>query len=126
MRPAPAREAGRGLEPFPRQALVGDASATMSYYSDIFEVTPWKTLAYWFQVYASLPNTHGPPVTAYLQTSDAMEGPWRELVAGGIEGSAPQATVGTVSSPSRYFRVRVDIVALETTAVAFRVVARGT
>ena len=124
MGPAPTREAGRAFEPFPRQTLVGDSSATMSYLSDIYEVTPWKTLTYWFQVYASLPNTHGPPVTAYLETSDALEGPWRELVAGGIDGSAPQVTVGAVSGLSRYFQVRMDIQALETTAVAFRVVAR--
>ncbi len=127
----PGGGAPGAFDPFPRQTLVGSTSVppTAVYYSPVFDAAGWKSLAYWFQVYQSLP----PPVTgltvatAYIQTSSDLLSPvWEEMVSGGIDvdiGSPPQT--GAVDDPSAFVRVAVELLlANQVATVAFRMVGR--
>ena len=114
---------GIALEPFPRQTLVGNATGVTSYPSVIYDSTRWKSIAWWFECYGSLPGTSGPPLTAYLETSESLNGPWPELMS--QTASAKERYTGAVSNPGSRVRVRIDIQALEVSSVAFRIVARS-
>jgi len=113
---------GVALEPFPRQALVGNPGGALSYYSEIYDSTHWKSIAWWFECYGSLPGLSGPPLTAYVETAEFTNGPWTELES--QTASAGQQFSGVLTDPGSLVRVRIAIQASEISSVAFRFVAR--
>ncbi len=118
---------GRAFEPFPRQVLVGKATGVATYYSEVFDVRPWKTLAWWFEVYASLPAVVTGPVRAYLQTTNQLGSHgWRELIPGGEAPTIGTPAEGVVSEIGALLRVQADVAQGETACLAFRVVGRTT
>lgn len=123
--PAPTmRGGGIALEPFPRQVLVGNSGGPVVYLGPIYDATHWKSIAWWFEVYAGLLGTPGSPATAYLNTSESMDGPWRELIPGGEPGDIGVIDAGAVMYPARYVRAAISIRSGETAVVALRIVAR--
>jgi len=115
-------QAGLALEPFPRQTLVGIPGSTASYLSPLYDSTHWKSVAWWFECYGSLPGLTGPPLTAYIETSESMDGPWVQLDS--QTASAVQQFSGDVSDPGSLLRIRIAIQASEVSSVGFRIVAR--
>jgi hypothetical protein len=115
---------GIALEPFPRQVLVGNSVGPVVYLGPIYDATHWKSIAWWFEVYAGLLGTAGAPATAYLDTSENMDGPWTELIPGGEAGAIGVIDAGSVMNPSRYVRAAISARAGDTVAVALRLVAR--
>ena len=95
---------------------------TTSYLSAIYDSTQWKSIAWWFEVYGSVPGLTGPPLTAYIETSESENGPWHELLS--RSASAPARYTGSVSDPGSLVQVRIDIQELEISSVAFRIIAR--
>ncbi len=116
---------GKAFEPFPRQVLVGKASGTASYYSEIFDSRDWATVTWWLEVYASLPATVTNPVTMYLQTSDDL-GPhnWVELIPGGESPTIGTIATGVAAGAGRHLRVRVVVAQGETAAFEVHAVGR--
>jgi len=115
---------GIALEPFPRQVLVGNSGGPVVYLGPIYDATHWKSIAWWFEVYAGLLGTAGAPATAYLNTAEQMDGPWTELIPGGEAGAIGVIDTGAVTNPSRYVRAAINVRTGETTAVALRIVVR--
>jgi len=115
---------GIALEPFPRQVLVGNSGGAVVYLGPIYDSTHWKSIAWWFEVYAALLGTPGDPATAYLNTSATMEGPWTELIPGGEAAPIGAIETGSVENPARYVRAAISVRAGETASVAMRMVAR--
>jgi len=115
---------GIALEPFPRQVLVGNSGGAVVYLGPIYDATHWKSIAWWFEVYAALLGTPGAPATAYLNTAETIEGPWTELIVGGEPGAVGVIDTGVVEDPGRFVRASISVRTGEMAALAFRMVAR--
>ena len=123
--PAPGIDCGGiALEPFPRQVLIGNSGGLVMYLGPIYDATHWMSIAWWFEVYAGLLATPGAPATAYLLTSEHMNGPWTDMIPGGEEGAIGVVDTGVVEDPQRYVRAAISVRSGEATSVAFRMVAR--
>jgi hypothetical protein len=96
----------------------------MSYYSPIYDATHWKSIAWWLECYGSMPGVSGPPVTAYIETSESLTGPWDDMIPGGASVSAGQVSTGALEDPASLVRVRVEVQAGEISTVALRLIAR--
>jgi hypothetical protein len=118
---------GRGdgipLEPFPRQVLVGISGGAFSYFSPIYDASHWRSIAWWVECYGSLPGVTGLPLTMFLETADAMDGPWTAMATQAF--GVADVFADTVDSPSSLVRVRVEIIASEISSMACRLVARS-
>ncbi len=116
---------GIALEPFPRQTLVGNQAGAASFYSPIYDATQWKSIAWWYECYGLLTTTTAgilSPSTAYIETSESMDGPWNTLDSQAASGG--QKFTGAVTDPGSLVRVRVAVQQEMFTTVAMRFVAR--
>jgi hypothetical protein len=75
--------AGRNLEPFPRQVLLGLTGAVVSYYSEVYDLKDFRTVGYRMTTYAAMPNSMSPPALMFLDCGNDPEGPFEDLVPGG-------------------------------------------
>lgn len=101
--------AGIPLEPFPRQTLVANSGAAVSYFSETYDLRDYRSVAWWIRTHASLPATVNDPVRMYLQASNDEQGPWVDLIAGGEAPLIGNTSTGAVQMNGRYLRTRVDI-----------------
>ena len=116
---------GRNIEPFPRGVLVAQPAADTTYYSDPFEVSDAKTLAYWFETLSSYPASVTNPATAYVETSNILGfHAWNNLTPSGINPNFGTPETGVVQDPMKYLRVRMVVLQAEAPLVEFRIVAR--
>ena len=116
--------AGIPLQPFPRQTLVANVGAAVSYFSETYDLKDYRSLAWWIQTYASLPATVNDPVRMYLQASNDEQGPWVDLIPGGEAPLIGDTSTGALLLNGRYLRTRVDISADEVATFVVRLVAR--
>ena len=117
--------AGIPLEPYPRQTLVANVGAAVSYFSETYDLKDYRTVAWAIETYASLPATVNDPVRMYLQASNDEQGPWVDLIPGGEAPLIGTATNGSVLMNGRYLRTRVDISADEVASFSVRLVVRA-
>lgn len=111
------------LEPFPRQTLVGISGGPVTYTSPIYDATQWKSIAWWFECFGSLPGVVGNPLSMYIDTAASMEGPWDELAS---QTAGPLLRyAGCVVDPASLVRVRVVIIAGEVSTLEVHLVCRG-
>lgn len=117
----------RNFAPFPRQVLMGGPIGTgsRSWYSKTSDVEGFKSIAWMFEVYATLPGAVTNPATLYLETCNDFNGPWVDLIPGGVNPNVATPSSGLVEDPGRYLRARIEIFQNEMTMVAVRCVARG-
>ena len=116
--------AGIPLEPFPRQTLVANVGAAVSYFSETYDLKEHRSLTWWIQTYASLPATVNDPVRMYLKASNDEQGPWVDLIPGGEAPLIGDTSSGVVLVNGRYLRTRVDVSADEVATFAIRLVGR--
>lgn len=116
----------RVLVPFPRQVLLGGPTGTgsRSWYSETFDVEGFKTIAWMFEVYVSLPGAVTNPAALYLETSNDVNGPWVDLIPGGEDPNVGTPANGAVSNPGKHLRARVEVTQAESVLLALRCVAR--
>jgi hypothetical protein len=116
------------LEPFPRQILIGGASATMDYRSTVYDALDWSTVTWSLDVLAGLPGTVTDPLTMFVETSEFADAPddqWVQLIPGGEAPNVGTPATGTVTPTARFIRFRVRVTSDEIVAFAIHAVGRG-
>lgn len=116
--------AGRYLEPFPRQTLMGLSSGSASYWSEPVDLKDYPDLAWSIELSACLPATVTNPATVYFESSMSKGGDWSDLLPSGESPSIGGTSEGILQNTGRFVRVRVDVVQDETVVIAVRLVAR--
>ena len=99
----------------------------MNYFSGVYDVQEYKTLAWSFEVGANLDAGNTTPATMYLQASDdaGFVDAWEELIAGGESPMVASTTRGSVTCKARYVRVRIELETGQVAVVALWLLARS-
>ena len=117
--------AGLNLVPFPRQTLVGMAPGGTAYDAETYDLRDYRILHWTIQTFASLPGTVSDPARLYLQTSNDIQGPWADLIPGGVAPNTGDTDNDSVTLTGRFMKPRIVISADEVTTFAVRLTGRS-